>query len=636
MQKFQGYVQLGGQVVVTNGASSTTDVQQSFPLSTVTVYDAGTLNPATIYSDNGVTPKANPFTSDANAYFFFYAANGTYDVTFSGTGISSPFTWSAVLLNDSGAVGIQTLNTLTASTQTFATGTSGTDFTISSATSTHTFNLPTASNTIRGLLSSTDWTTFNAKQDTISVTAPLMLTGSTIGFTAPIPINQGGTNGITNTAAFDNLSPLTTKGDLVVFDGSNNVRLPVGTDTYGLVADSAQPDGIKWAPIPSVPVTVANGGTGATTLTGSLVGNGTSAFTAVAASSQLQVYRRKANQTSTTYEFANPPWLLSTDFDFPAQQPGGTLTGGVGASITLTPVPLGVNGSDTGHYVYISAGTGAAEAVLITGGSATSGAASGTLTFTPANNHSGAWTVTSATGGVQEAISYLPFGNNQVIVPAGTTTLNGNVSFGGKTSAIIVLSNGLTLAGSGTLPATGSQTYIIDFRTGGGSSLNYRLPIFAQTQTVTVANTAAETTLVGTGQGSVTLPANFFYAGKSIKLTMLGYHSSTANPNITINLKLGGTTISTTGAHSSGNGSNDVFKIENWITCRTAGATGTIFAQGEYDEIHTSGLVAGMPNTGTDTIDTTGTLAVNITVTWGTADPGNTISATNFIIENVA
>jgi len=61
--------------------------------------------------------------------------------------------------------GLVALNGLTEQTQYLAVGTSGTDFDISSATDTHTFNLPTASATNRGALSSTDWSTFNAKAD---------------------------------------------------------------------------------------------------------------------------------------------------------------------------------------------------------------------------------------------------------------------------------------------------------------------------------------------------------------------------------------------------------------------------------------------------------------------------------------
>ena len=61
------------------------------------------------------------------------------------------------------AGGVSALNGLTANTQYFATGTSGTDFAISSATDTHTFNLPTASATNRGALSSADWSTFSGK-----------------------------------------------------------------------------------------------------------------------------------------------------------------------------------------------------------------------------------------------------------------------------------------------------------------------------------------------------------------------------------------------------------------------------------------------------------------------------------------
>ena len=70
---------------------------------------------------------------------------------------------SSLGLGGGGGGGITTLNTLTALTQTFATGTSGTDFNISSATSTHTFNIPSASSSNRGLLTSADWSNFDSR-----------------------------------------------------------------------------------------------------------------------------------------------------------------------------------------------------------------------------------------------------------------------------------------------------------------------------------------------------------------------------------------------------------------------------------------------------------------------------------------
>jgi hypothetical protein len=59
--------------------------------------------------------------------------------------------------------GITAINSLTGAAQTLATNGSGTDFNVSSVGSTHTFNLPTASATNRGALSSADWSTFNGR-----------------------------------------------------------------------------------------------------------------------------------------------------------------------------------------------------------------------------------------------------------------------------------------------------------------------------------------------------------------------------------------------------------------------------------------------------------------------------------------
>lgn len=71
------------------------------PLATITVKDHGTDTLSTLFSDDAVTPKANPFTADANGLLAFYAANGRYDVTVDPVLVSGPtYTIGDILLYD--------------------------------------------------------------------------------------------------------------------------------------------------------------------------------------------------------------------------------------------------------------------------------------------------------------------------------------------------------------------------------------------------------------------------------------------------------------------------------------------------------------------------------------------------------
>lgn len=72
----------------------------------------------------------------------------------------------------------------------------------------------------------------------------------TLGATAGVfPISVGGTGASTATAAFNALDPLTTKGDIISHNGTDSIRVAVGTNGQALLADSTQASGVKWGSV---------------------------------------------------------------------------------------------------------------------------------------------------------------------------------------------------------------------------------------------------------------------------------------------------------------------------------------------------------------------------------------------------
>jgi hypothetical protein len=66
-----------------------TDIGKPAGGASIAVKLAGTSTNATIYSDDGVTVKSNPFVTNSLGQFDFYAASGKYDITVSGTQITT-------------------------------------------------------------------------------------------------------------------------------------------------------------------------------------------------------------------------------------------------------------------------------------------------------------------------------------------------------------------------------------------------------------------------------------------------------------------------------------------------------------------------------------------------------------------
>lgn len=102
------------------------------------------------------------------------------------------------------------------------------------------------SNTITGTLPTT---TGGTGLTSFTENGAVYASSTSVLTTGTLPVASGGTGQTTTTGAFNSLSPSTTKGDLIVHDGSNDVRLPVGTNNYALVADSTQSTGVKWAAV---------------------------------------------------------------------------------------------------------------------------------------------------------------------------------------------------------------------------------------------------------------------------------------------------------------------------------------------------------------------------------------------------
>jgi hypothetical protein len=160
-------------------------------------YDGSTF---TLIASNSGSPELIAFGTNVNSYFSTLAVPTTaltltdrlairYYVTHSGRTITLHTENNTLCqIITTFTTGLTALNGLTAQVQYFAVGTSGTDFNIASATQTHTFNLPTASASNRGALSSADWSTFNAKQNALTLTTTGSSGASTlVGATLNVP-----------------------------------------------------------------------------------------------------------------------------------------------------------------------------------------------------------------------------------------------------------------------------------------------------------------------------------------------------------------------------------------------------------------------------------------------------------------
>jgi hypothetical protein len=603
------------------------------------IADAGTLS-GTITSAGKVANSATTATSantanaivarDASGNFTAGTITGTLSGTASnvsgivavangGTGLTSVGTNGQVLSSngtsiawtDPAATGITSINGITSGTQTLTVGTSGTAPAFSSASSTHTLNIPMASETsvTAGLLSKSDYEIFNAKQTALTAGAGsgISISGGTISATGLTTSNLSSTAGITNAQLAGSIAASKLVGTDIA---------TVGTITSGTWNGST--------------LAVEYGGTGATTIAAARtnLGLGSAAYSSTSNFEVPLTFSSPLSRTTNTISIPAATssvngYLSSTDWStFNDKQ--ATLSAGTGVTISSNIVSIGqtvttsssptfaginYSGSTSGTANLVAPAVAGTSTITLPGLTGTLATLAGTETFTnktltspilttPNLGIPSSATLTNATGlPIATGVSGLGTGIASFLASPTSANLNSAVSDRTGTGSLVFANTptlvtpvigaatGTSLVLSSTLNVGGAATITGTLTANGTTALN---------DNVTVAT--GKTFTVGTG--ATTLGGTLGVTGAAT-LSSTSAHGGAATFSSTVNVT--GVTTLTGAANLNGGLLMDTDKFT------VADGTGNTTIAGTLAVSGTSTLTA-LTTTGAATISATLTI----------------------------
>jgi hypothetical protein len=166
--------------------------------------------------------------------------------------------------------------------------------------------------------------------------------------------------------------------------------------------------------------------------------------------------------------------------------------------------------------------------------------------------------------------------------------------------------------------------------------------LFAQTgDGAPVTGTAVETTIIGAGVGTLSVPANGFQVGDSFTCALDGVISCISSGEIQVRIKtLSGALLADTGIIDLAAATNKSWILSLYFTIRTLGAPGvaSISSGGLFSYIRNGGtqfegyILTKVNNT---TFNTTIDNTLVVTVQWNTTNAGNSILSRNFTLTKI-
>jgi hypothetical protein len=510
------------------------------------------------------------------------------------------------------------------------TSVSGTAPISSSGGNTPAISISQASGSTDGYLSSTDWATFNGKGNGTVTSSGSPSSGDLAKFTSATDITKA-------TSGTDYLAPPSGTAILKANSGGALANATAGTDY--VAPGSATGSGLTMATSRLLGRTTASTGaieeislttsgtSGAATLSGGTLnipqysGGGGSGTVNSGTANRLTYYAANGTAVSELPTAGSSGQILQSNgtgsapswVNAPAATIaiGSTITSGTNGSVLFVGSGqlqqdntnfffdnandrLSIAGTTSpGARLQLGAGTGAVPHLILTPTSAAtiSGTTNGSL-----------W-VDTATGG-NTSITMRKDSNYTKIV-----TIDRNPDLATSGTALLQADSNGTISRSGELTALG---------------------IFAQTSTVTVANIATSETLIGTVTGVTTLPANFFGVGKTIKVFVSGtFNQANGNQDCALKLTIGGVSVGTITFSHNGGLTTVYYDAEFTLTCRTTGASGTLQFMGIGRLNHTGSSLQNyfQVSSTSGSINTTGTLAIDLQADWVNANASNSITA---------